>query len=82
MVRTQIQLTESQVRRLRDMARDAGISMSEAVRRCIEKALGEGSPGRGVLYARAAGLAGSVEDPAGATDVASDHDRYLEETGE
>ncbi|MBI4476877.1 MAG: ribbon-helix-helix protein, CopG family, partial [Acidobacteria bacterium] len=45
MVRTQIQLTEQQARRLRAQARERGVSLAEMIRRCVEKGLAEEAPG-------------------------------------
>ena len=80
MHRTQIQITEQQARKLRALAREQGISMSEVVRRCIDRQLGEEVPGRAELYARAAGLVGRFVDSAGAEDLSQEHDKYLDES--
>jgi hypothetical protein len=77
MIRTQIQLTREQSDRLREIAREQGISLAEAIRRCIERALPELPAGRADRYARAAKLVGALRDPEGVKDLASDHDRYL-----
>jgi hypothetical protein len=78
MVRTQIQLTEEQARRLRRAARAQGVSLAEMVRRCIELALDETTE-HTTRYARASSLIGKFRDPAGASDVARNHDEYLDE---
>jgi hypothetical protein len=75
MIRTQIQLTEEQARRLRRAARAQGVSMAEVVRRCIDQGLAVAE--RGERYARAAGLVGAFEDRGGTRRVAEEHDRYL-----
>lgn len=80
MVRTQIQLTESQARRLRAHARQHGISLAEVIRRCVEKGLADAAEDRGALYGRAAGLIGRFPDRRGAKDLAAHHDRYLDDT--
>lgn len=82
MVRTQIQLTERQARRLRAEARERGLSLAEIIRRYVEKGLSEESPNRAALYDRAARLVGRFQDRRGARDVSSKHDRYLHETYE
>jgi hypothetical protein len=82
MIRTQVQLTTEQDRRLRAIAGREGISLAEAVRRCIDGTLVSQAPSRSELYARAMELAGAFADPDGATDLSAEHDRYLEVTNE
>jgi len=78
-IRTQIQLTEEQARRIRALAKREGISMAEAIRRCVERALDAERADVSDLYERAAKLAGSFDDPEGAADVSAEHDRYLDD---
>jgi len=82
MVRTQIQLTEQQARRLRSQARERGLSLAEIIRRYVEKGLSEEAPNRAALYERAARVVGRFRDRRGARDVSSRHDRYLDEAFE
>jgi hypothetical protein len=82
MIRTQIQLTERQARRLRTRARERGVSVAELIRRCVEASLSEEEPNRAELYARASRLAGRFEDRKGATDLSRRHDEYLDEAFE
>ena len=82
MVRTQIQLTEAQARRLRLAARREGISLAEAIRRLVERGLADEEAGRSRLYARAAEVVGQYRDRRGAKDVAEEHDAYLDEAFE
>jgi hypothetical protein len=82
MVRTQIQLTEQQSRRLRAEARERGLSLAEMIRRYVEKGLSEEAPDRVALYQRAARVVGRFRDRRGARDVSSRHDRYLDEAFE
>lgn len=82
MVRTQIQLTEAQARRLRLAARRQGISLAEAIRRLVDRGLAEEDAGRGERYARAAEAIGKYRDRRGARDVAKEHDAYLDEAFE
>ena len=77
MVRTQIQITESQARRLRTMAKDRGISMAEAIRRCLDQHLASAEPDRADLYATAAQAIGRFHDLHGVADLAEAHDAYL-----
>jgi hypothetical protein len=81
MVRTQIQLTDQQARRLRAQARDRGLSLAEVIRRCVDRALDE-VPNRALLYDRAARVVGRFRDRRGARDISSKHDRYLDESFE
>lgn len=82
MVRTQIQLTDQQARRLRAPARDRGLSLAEVIRRCVDKGLAEEMPDRAALYDRAARVVGRFHDRRGARNVSSKHDRYLDESFE
>ncbi len=79
MMRTQIQLTPAQHRRLKRWAASLGISLAEAVRRCVEERLdrGDGASSRSELVRQALEIAGRYEDPAKASDVAREHDRHL-----
>ncbi len=79
MVRTQVQLTEEQMRKLRREAAKRGVSLAEVVRVCIDRAFAQDAPDRRQLYARAARLIGAFEDREQATDLSAAHDRYLEE---
>ena len=79
MIRTQIQITEAQNRRLREWARREGISLAEVIRRCIDRALAQWPENRAALYARAAEVVGSLESGEAPADLAENHDRYLDE---
>lgn len=82
MVRTQIQLTEQQARRLRAEARERGLSLAEMIRRYVEKGLSEETLDRAALYDRAARAVGRFRDRQGARDTSSKHDVYLDEAFE
>ena len=82
MIRTQIQLTDQQARRLRTQARDRGLSLAELIRRCVDRGLADDMPDRASLYERAARLVGRFHDRQRARDVSSKHDRYLDESFE
>lgn len=82
MVRTQIQLTEQQARRLRAQARDRGLSLAEIIRRYVEKGLSEQTADRAALYERASRVIGRFRDHRGARDISSKHDRYLDQAYE
>ena len=77
MVRVQAQLTEEQHRGLRPWARQVGVSLSEAVRRCVAERLArdEAGPSREERVRAALAVAGS-RDPEGRLRVAEKHDRY------
>ena len=79
MVRTQIQLTPDQHRRLKKWAQQRGISLAEAVRRCVADRLEaeQAVPTRDMMVREALQVVGAYSDPEGATDVAREHDRYL-----
>ncbi|MEI6500382.1 MAG: ribbon-helix-helix protein, CopG family [Armatimonadota bacterium] len=78
MVRTQVQLTEEQVSRLRRETASERISMAEAIRQALEMWLAaRGQPSREEIRRRALAIMGTMDF--GATDVAVNHDKYLEE---
>jgi hypothetical protein len=78
MIRTQIQLTESQARRLRAVAREQRISLAEAIRRCIDDASAVApAPSRAARYARAASLIGAFSSRT--KSLSTDHDKHLED---
>ena len=74
MIRTQVQLTESQVRRLREHARRSGISVVEAIRRCVDQSLA-GADEREPGWRRMLAVAGAFADPC--TDVSEQHNELL-----
>lgn len=80
MIRTQVQLTEDQMRKLRRAAREQGVSIAEIVRRCLDRGLDEEVAGRKESYSRAGRLVGAYRERDEATDVAVEHDRYLDES--
>jgi hypothetical protein len=82
MVRTQIQLTERQARRLRGRAHERGVSLAEIIRRYVDKGLAEEAPDRAALFDRAARLVGRFRVRRGARNLSSQHDRYLDEAFE
>lgn len=75
MVRTQIQLSEEQHRRLKTIARQRGLSLAELIRRLIEHGLGGEALDRKRLYERASHLVGAFRSDVG--DLAAHHDRHL-----
>ncbi|HRC88177.1 MAG TPA: CopG family transcriptional regulator [Thermoanaerobaculia bacterium] len=79
MIRTQIQITEQQARDLKRQSREQGVSISELVRQALQQSLDRRDASLRTRYQKAAELVGAFRDLQGATDVAVDHDRYLDE---
>jgi hypothetical protein len=78
MVRTQIQLTDEQARKLRRRSKQRGLSMSAMIRQYVDRGLGDQSSDLGATYQRAALLVGRFPDREAARDLATGHDRYLD----
>ena len=78
MIRTQIQLTERQIRKLRIAAKDQGVSIAELVRRLIDRGIELELPDRSAAWTRAAGAVGRFRERDGSTDVSEKHDDYLD----
>ena len=80
MVRTQIQLTDEQSRRLKAASVRRGVSVAELIRRGVEELLShESDRSTAELYERARKAAGSFRS--GYRDVSVRHDEYLAEMG-
>ena len=81
MVRTQIQLTEEQHRELKRWARERGISLSAAVRRCVGDCLSneDAAGGRQDRIREALTVVGKYADEGGLSRVAIEHDKALAE---
>lgn len=79
MVRTQIQLTADQHRRLKRWAQERHMSLAEAVRRCVDERLAADSeaPTRAMMVREAMAVAGAYRDPEGRSDVSGGHDDEL-----
>lgn len=78
MVRVQVQFTEDQSARLKEMARQERVSVAEVVRRCVD----EETERKSVLtfrekIRRAREVFGKYSGP---TDMAAEHDRYFAES--
>jgi len=82
MVRTQIQLTEAQHAELKRWAQELGISLAEAVRRCVEESLAaaRSQPDRRFVVKEARAVYGKYADPDGESRVAVEHDEHLSES--
>ncbi len=76
MVRTQIQLTEEQARRVKKMAGELGISSAELIRRALDEVLSK-SPQDRQRRMRALEIIGIGNSGTG--DLSSRHDEYLQE---
>jgi hypothetical protein len=79
MVRTQIQLTESQAARLKELAQAESTSMAELIRRGVELylAAAQGSLTEDDRRRRALAVVGGFRS--GVPDLAERHDDYLDE---
>jgi|ETN07SMinimDraft_1059922.scaffolds.fasta_scaffold477909_1 hypothetical protein len=77
MIRTQIQLTSGQARRVKAIGREDGVSMAEVIRRFIDTSLDADGPGRAELYEAAATVIGRFEDREAAKGLIGDHDVYF-----
>jgi hypothetical protein len=74
MIRTQIQLTDDQARRLKRLAAERGVSMATLVREGVERVLAD--DGSEATHRRALSLVGAFHGGAG-EKVSEQHDRYL-----
>lgn len=79
MIRTQIQITREQQRRLRRAARAQGVPVAELIRRLIDRGIESELPATEDRWLGAMPLVGAFHDSTGATDVAVEHDVYLED---
>jgi len=76
-VRTQIQLTEEQAEKLREIAMENRESMASLIRRAIDQFILAGKRDRIDLYRQANSVVGKHK--AKEDDISIDHDRYLDE---
>ena len=78
MIRTQIQLTEEQLKSLKALAREEERSVADLVRQSVaEYLVRRPAVDRAELVRRARGLIGRYRS--GMPDLAEDHDRYLDD---
>ena len=76
MVRTQVQLTESQMKALRQASAETGKSIAELIRQGVDRYLaGKNAPSREERIKRAIKAAGKFSS--GLKDVSTNHDKYL-----
>jgi len=76
-VRTQIQLTEEQAEKLREIAMENRESMASLIRKAIDQFILAGKRDRTDLYRQANSVVGKYK--AKEDDISIDHDRYLDE---
>lgn len=80
MIRTQIQLSEEHYRALKKEAARRGVSIAALVREGVEKVLRETETATSAeKRKRALDVVGKFRDLEGATDVSTNHDKYLAE---
>lgn len=77
MLRTQIQLTEEQAGKLKEIALSSNESVASLIRNAIDRFLLTGKPNRAAQYRQALSVAGKYESEQ--PDIAVNHDRYLDE---
>lgn len=76
MIRTQIQLTERQAERLKEIARAGNKSIAGVIREALDKVLDKEEPGARTLYRQALKVVGKYR--CGVSDIGTNHDEYLE----
>ena len=77
MIRTQISLTEDQMRRLRAEARRRRVAIAEVVREAVDRAVPHESDDRRLRFKRALNVAGRFHSGSG--DLAVKHDEIAGE---
>lgn len=77
MIRTQIQLTDEQAARLRELAHSGNESIAAIIRKALDQFLSKQKPNRRTLYRQA--LTAIGKHRSGVHDISLEHDRYLEE---
>jgi len=78
MIRTQVQLTEEQMRRLRDLAAKRGVSMAEIIRQAVDVMVRSGGDIPPEERRRRA-LQAVGRFASGHRDTGEEHDKYLDE---
>ena len=77
MERTQIQLTEEQIKKLKELSLNRNESMASLIRKAIDQFLLSGKHDISALYRKAESVVGKYE--ASESDISVEHDRYLSE---
>ena len=75
MRRTQVQLTDDQLRRLRELAERQGRTVAEVIRESVDHYLVRARRDDDEVRARALAIAGKFRSGTG--DIAENHDEYL-----
>ncbi len=78
MIRTQVQFDEDQYRKLKELASQQQESIAALVRRAVNQLLLTRKPGKSTSYREALKVVGKYQTKK--SDIAIDHDRYLEES--
>ncbi len=76
MVRTQIQLTDEQAKRLRELSATSRESVAALIRKAVDQFIVAGNPDRSTLYRQAETVVGKYKSES--DDISIRHDRYLE----
>jgi Ribbon-helix-helix protein, copG family len=76
-VRTQIQLTDEQYTRLKELSLRSHKSLAEMIRVAVDRLLMTEQPDRAALYRQAETVVGKYSAPA--VDISVEHDRYLDD---
>ena len=76
-IRTQIQLTDEQAKRLRELSTTSRESVAALIRKAVDQFIVSGKPDRSALYRQAKPVVGKYKSDSG--NISIDHDRYLEE---
>jgi hypothetical protein len=77
MVRTQIQLTEEQAQKLKELSLSSHESVAALIRKAVDQFILTGKPDRSTLYRQAGSIVGKYK--AKKSDISVEHNRYLEE---
>lgn len=77
MIRTQIQLTDEQYKRLKEIGHRRHKSLAELIRGAVDGLLMSEQPDRAALYRQAEAVIGKYA--AEAENIAVEHDRYLDD---
>ena len=76
MIRTQIQLTEEQAKRLRELSAASRQSVAALIRKAVDQSLASANPDHSALYRQAQRVVGKYESDS--VDISVHQDRYLE----